>query len=457
MRIVSLLVQVLIAILLSGCATTPATMDHGIVVTQLAAGQHAAIAHDGPTVYVAGATEVARLRADGALVDVRSFQPPTPSTWISDVAVANGRTMVLWAETAVQVDGPTSEIRDVEVLGGTPQAIAAIDGELYVSLDTGVYRWGDGARFLDGRNIANPVVNPGVLTACEGRRAYAVLDGAFRGSASLLQPTVDPDRWLFVRDRDGGADVGWMNASLRELDSERLSVFIDRPVVAAFVARGAIYVVGTNIIDVLGFDDGVMTSAEVLPIAGVRAVTTLNGEPVYVGDVGVVIADSSRATSWRTLRHGFGNVQASAFDGRAMSIRAGEVDRIVTLDGTVEYTEDSIAYPLPMRRASTLQGTLSIVFDGIVRWYDGHGAAQDLDLPVTSEFGVVVSAGGCFWVGHRDGVSLVTIDDGSDPVAQDVLSIGRIVALHPLLDGSGVVAISDQRGVHLVRRHETGG
>ncbi|MCA9296625.1 MAG: hypothetical protein KC983_08905, partial [Phycisphaerales bacterium] len=179
-------------------------------------------------------------------------------------------------------------------------------------------------------------------------------------------------------------------------------------------------------------------------LAGARGLTTFRAH---------YDARSSKGSQTSTeYVNGIGEIETSAFDGRLIRTNGAAGDVVFDLRGAI--VRQPIADALVSTRSRSAQSMeMSITLEnGHVEWSTPDGRSGRIDVDVTPDFGSVVIVGSAAWIGHRSGITVI-IDNGTNaPGVIESDDIARIIDVHPLLDGTGVVAVSDMMGVRVFRR-----
>jgi len=449
----------LISVLLAGCAAST-TVEPSVTPNHVTLVPGGFTAGDGDVIARAQTLEIGDIEGPMRTVDLT---PPAPAAIISDVLHDDaGVVTICWRDHAVETGVITAawrwssrERRDVDTLGIRPRTLNMNGGELWVTGEGGVVRWSTNERFLDGRTIKERLAFIGdQIIACEDRRAYDVRDGRYLGSASALVRW--RDRLIFIRRGDDDTAFGVMHRQVREVDVDRLSDMIDGGVRAVHVFEDDIWLVQADrliVVPIEARDDGLtLSTPTMLPYAGVRDVDRRHpNRLLLLGDLGarVIDTDQSLTTIAATSPAG-GGVTSSAFDGQVLLIEGAWGRAAFGLDGDRLHPVPPMPMTAPVQSVSTTTLTAAWM-DAGVRWSTPDGSAGIIDLPSTAGFRAMCSATGLIWVGHRDGLTLLGPRDDGSPTVRTFRGFPRIIGLHPLLDGTGVIAVSDIAGVRVYR------
>jgi hypothetical protein len=394
-------------------------------------------------------------------------EPPTPASIITDFCLTGRDLVLIWGDEAVDRCRPagvpagdrvwrTTRRWTAEELGLLPRSVTAVNTTIYITGEGGVVNLDDGTRMLDGMTINAPVCATALgPVACEGRRAYTIHDGAYVGSASRVQR--DGDALIFLRRSAEHSEFGFMDLSLRERDVRTHSASTERSVHAVHRDQRGLVVLCDDVLEfhTLHQANGRewLALARVVPLAGARhAVPHPGGVTAVAGARGLCAVSDGRDRTPDVIVTGIGEITASAFDGRLLRTAGGAGDVVFDLDGTL------LDEPIPgdivstrSRHAQSLEFSISLR-DGFADWTTSDGRSATINVDVTADYGSVVIVDGDAWIGHRRGVTVI-VDNGTN--TPDVLSsrdLARVIDVHPLLDGTGVVAVSDMLGVRMVRR-----
>ncbi len=363
-----------------------------------------------------------------------------------------------------------AERYDARALGIEPERVSVVGGEAYVSGRGGIVRLGDQQRVFSHPEPAGPVVesDEGLVTTV-GRRIYRLHDGEFVGSASELIPTalsrVPEGTLAFVRTASAGAIVGLMGPNLRELDTHRLTTAVRGEVrhvrtfgdrlwvvsddqVLSFAVRED-RLVRVRDIDVLGAMDVAPSGEDYLALAGTfgRTIYRIRSTSGGPGD-----------TFLRTQREPSRLLNARS-DGRHIVAGSEEGVWLYRIGSTVRLTEEPYEEPGdPMiRRVSSLDAEAEIIEDGRALSITRDGRTIVHREPNDAVMHVIAPIDGEFWVGHDDGISVISarieiearLQEGrteGDLSSARLRIDGPVTALFPLMVDDGVAFVSTYGG-----------
>ena len=312
------------------------------------------------------------------------------------------------------------QVHDSDKLGVHPRALAAIDGELWISGDGGVVRWnGSKTPLLPGEQVEAPVVKTtSGLAVPVGRRVHLIEDGAYLGAATLLQPLQKDSglegKFLFVLQGAEGASVGVMNEEIRQIAD-----FAVRGEVRGIAfANGRLWAISdTELASSEIRMDGTLGPVDWVKVKGAR---DLDGAgPNYL-----VIAGSFGRALYRQVQDPTGDgdsflavtrepgsLLAAVDDGRRAMAGSPEGVWIYTIGESVELTDRQQTMDTPGADFAAGQwGDARIVDDGasvIIHLDEGD---REWRAPKGAKVQTLVVTGNNLWIGHDQGLSMIKIN-----------------------------------------------
>ncbi|MCA9286860.1 MAG: hypothetical protein KDA22_16670 [Phycisphaerales bacterium] len=386
-----------------------------------------------------------------AQIDITPFGKGGPAT---DLAFARGRLWVVLARTGL-AEFDLAEPREPrlvalhtpESLGILPRRVSVVGDDLYVSGATGVVRWSDRRVFLPGQGPCGSVVGStrGPVT-CIGRDIVRLDDGAFVGSAIEVvelpaAPAPSAARYIFARQAASGAQIGLLDADLREVASAavpgalrslrtfdgRLWTVSDTEITSFAIANDTL--TDEQPFRVRGARDVAPLAPNILAVSGTfgRAMYRIEPEGTEPGD-----------TFFNAHREASGLSKAIS-DRRRVLAGGDEGNWIYLIGDRAELTDRALDFTtVPARTATTSWGSAAI-------GKDDHGVrvlangVETLYVPEGDPLiGCVRDIDGDLWIGHEFGIDVVGQGPDGTTRIGSVQFEGLVRWLFPKWDGGGV-------------------
>ncbi|TVQ51289.1 MAG: hypothetical protein EA377_12870 [Phycisphaerales bacterium] len=481
--LVTRLLPAIAAVWLIGCQSTPprperAPTERAVRITQQVGGTHyRMLVHEGVWYQTFGTDLLVLEPRSGRSIRKVSLGRVGEVGPATDLAITDERMYIVLDRDEV-VELSLSEPRNpwvlerypAQTLGIEPQRLSVVNDEAYVSGRGGVVRLRDQRRIFSHPEQAGPVVDSdeGLVTTV-GRRIHRLDDGEFVGSASELIPTalsrVPEGTLAFIRTSSAGAIVGLMGPNLRELDTHHLTVAVRGKVRSVRTFGNRLWVVSDDQVlcyavqddrlvrvrdvDVLGAMDVAPSAGDYLALAGTfgRTIYRIRSTSGGPGD-----------TFLHTQREPSRLLNARS-DGRHIVAGSEEGVWLYRIGSTVRLTDEPYDEPgdSMITRASSLDAEAEIIEDGRALSITRDGRTIIHREPNDAVMSVIVPIDGEFWVGHDDGITVISarieieaklqqgVTEG-DLASARLRIDGPVTALFPLMVDDGVAFVSTYGG-----------
>ncbi|MSR33846.1 MAG: hypothetical protein EXS12_03465 [Phycisphaerales bacterium] len=395
--------------------------------------------------------------------------------WHGDlIGVINGDSVVRWdismPRTPLLID-----LISAKELGIRPRAIGVLKNTLYISGDGGVIRASDGEKFLAGATITSKVVDTQFGPAVPvGRRVQILENNKFAGAASVLEPLPAsaglPGGFAFALIGKQGSTIGLMNPDLREISGE--------PIRGAFrkltIANGRLWAIFDTEIVSWDMNAGKLESPIYTPVKGARDLSPLSDNLYAVaGSFGRGVFhlnadnDGDADTFTDAVREP-GRLEQSLFDGRRVLAGSSEGFWLYPIRGKPTISEKSVSLSaIPDTKITLAWAEAQIdkgdgdplTFDeGQKIHFKSSTAEADWELPPNVWACVLASVDGDLWVGHTDGITVLSVETNGESSKASSGSLvivkrgelrlpGPILWIHPLRTGLGAVWVSHFGGL----------
>ena len=471
------------ALWLTGCRSTPPRPEREpaervVRVTQQVGGTHyRMLMHEGVWYQTFGTDLMILEPRSGRSIRTVSLGRIGEVGPAKDLAIVGERMYVVLDRDQV-VELSLSEPRnpwiveryDARALGIEPQRVSAVNGEAYVSGRGGVVRMSDQRRVFSHAEAAGPVLDSGEgLVTTVGRRIYRVIDGEFVGSASELAPAelsrVPEGTMAFMRRASVGAIVGLMGPDLRELDTRKLTVAVRGEVRSVRTFDDRLWVVSdeevqcfavredrlvrVREIDLLGAVDVAPAGDDYLALAGTFGRTIYRIRSTSRGPGETFLQTQREPSRLRNARS----------DGRHIVAGSEEGVWLYRIGSTVQLADESPDEPGDpvLMRSTSLDAEAVIIEDGRALSVTREGRTLIHREPNDAVMHVIVPIDGDFWVGHDDGITVISarldiaarLEQGraeGDLATARLRIDGPVTALFPLMVDDGVAFVSTYGG-----------
>jgi hypothetical protein len=367
-----------------------------------------------------------------------------------------------------------------EQIGLNPRRIELIDNAVYV---IGTEHLSDSFAVValgDPRSLRPTPDRPGSLIAgpdgllvTSGRRAYRLEDGTYVGSASLLYDLPaghdgTDAAYVFIRNRENGADIGLMNRSLREVQTNRSGPRIDAPVRDAVLIGENMFVITDLDVRVIEQNGAALQQRTRIPRAGVMDVVQVGEDRVaMVGAFGWEIVRLSgrfvRTEGTSTQQDAFaGGIEASRWNGSRLllSTTAGwwmfdPYQQTLARSGSVDRDASDAPDGHPSQDRVALVGMRASITDerSVVK-LDFDVAQRQISQADGADFHCLATLRGRLLCGHDRGIDVYTITNGHAAGADHVSRLrlpGAVRCMYPQVDGRHVLVITDDGGFGILR------
>jgi len=392
--------------------------------------------------------------------------------WHGDlIGLVDGDAVVRWDISSPRLP-VLIDLVSSKQLGIRPRSIHVVDNVLYIAGDGGVVRASDGDIFLAGEMISAKVVatkfGPAVPVA---RRIQLLQNNTFVGAASMLEPLPAsaglPGGFAFGLQGKEGATVGLMNDELREVAGEAFYGILRRLV----VVNGRLWAIFDTEIVSWDLHSGKLESPMYTAVKGARDLAPLSDNLfAVVGSFGRGVLhlhddkDGPGDTFTDAVREP-GRLEQSLFDGRRILAGSTEgfwlypirgkptlSDKAVSLS-TIPETKVTLAWAEAEIDKGDKDSAMNTVGQKIN--FKSSTAETVWELPPNVYACVLASVDGDLWVGHTDGITVLSGANSSDS-SNGTLTItkrgelrlpGPILWIHPLRTGLGAVWVSHFGGM----------